>query len=137
MRNKERQYIKDTFAFEWGCRIVAITILCLGAYALLESLKGVATEGGWAMFLSLGPFGILAGVIWFVLNEMQNRGIMEPRGSGSIRKFLKEATECYATGDYAKAEEFLRQIREFQDFYFLDLPPHMEEKIYSLKRAVR
>jgi hypothetical protein len=134
MRSQDRQYIKNSTASEWSWRTVSVLLLCVGGYLLLRqggSIEEKATSLTW------GSLATMAGFIWFILNEMMNRGVMEPRGAASIRAYLKKASKFVEEGDREQAKDRLYWIREFHRFYNLELPSSMEERIRSLELAVQ
>ncbi|MBU4536577.1 hypothetical protein KJ603_00880 [Patescibacteria group bacterium] len=125
MNKKERTYIKKNSSSSKGWRMVSLILIGLGIFTFFLKTK---------IFLTL--LLIIGGLIWFVLNEFFNWGILEPKGAKGVRLFIIEAEVLLEKKpiDSSKIQLFLEKIKEFKYFYNLDLPQCLERRIYWIEK---
>ncbi|MBU1046399.1 hypothetical protein KKH36_01290 [Patescibacteria group bacterium] len=128
MHKKERAYIKKNSSSTKGWRIVSLILIGLGIFTFILETK-----------ISLTLLLIIGGLVWFILNEFFNWGILEPRGAKGIRYFTEEAEILLEKKpiDDKKIQWFLKRIEEFKSFYNLDLPPSLERRISKISMEVK
>ena len=113
-KDKGEEKITWSKSYANGWRITSFILIIISAFFFIKEINAWLIIAAW-------------GVIWLLSTEIFARGIIEPKGALSVKSFIQEIENGKSP------TKLLPEINKFIDFYSLELPITMKEKLKTIK----